>query len=399
MKQAQSIIYRYLTEADFFNMYKPPKTEAGGGGQLYIDFLTSSIPVPSWDRFFNGVRNLKRTVVTNGPQWMFPIHSIGITSAKQTLRIYQRREASICIPNQNINTRSANRVHAWSPNNGFPKPDNPENRNSLPAGLAVYLVRTTDNKVWAGWFQQSDGIGEPCRNDAGRQLLDSMLNSKKAGDVGMLEFVSKNLLLDTNTHAAPLVGVEPSNPSHVSATLNNVSELGQTENSTNTVKLRTSSTTTGSQSKTEDELTDFLFREDEKGNNEQLEQYREAVVTVRQRNQTIVQALKELYNNECQLTGQEFTFLKRDGTPYTEAHHLIALGQGGADDPRNIIIVSPLIHRMLHYAQVEGIALNKIVEQTDGSATLDIEINNTPYTITWLPKHAQCVLSVSDHRD
>ena len=39
MRVVRAIVFRYLTDADFFNMYKPTGTEIGGGGQLYIDEL------------------------------------------------------------------------------------------------------------------------------------------------------------------------------------------------------------------------------------------------------------------------------------------------------------------------------------------------------------------------
>ena len=77
-----------------------------------------------------------------------------------------------------------------------------------------------------------------------------------------------------------------------------------------------------------------------------------------QRNQKIVAALKALYGGRCQLTGDQFVFKKTDGELYCEAHHLLALGSGGADSPYNLVIVSPLIHRMFHYAEVSGLDLN-----------------------------------------
>ena len=46
------IVFRYLTDADFFNINKPSGTEAGGGGQSYIDFPTSVISLDDWRRFF-----------------------------------------------------------------------------------------------------------------------------------------------------------------------------------------------------------------------------------------------------------------------------------------------------------------------------------------------------------
>jgi hypothetical protein len=43
MQKVRSIIFRYLTTADFFNIYKPSGTEEGGGGQGYIDFPVNAV--------------------------------------------------------------------------------------------------------------------------------------------------------------------------------------------------------------------------------------------------------------------------------------------------------------------------------------------------------------------
>ena len=80
--------------------------------------------------------------------------------------------------------------------------------------------------------------------------------------------------------------------------------------------------------------------------------------------------------------------MKRNGELYCESHHLIPLGENGSDLPHNIIIVSPLIHRMLHYAEVSQIDLGLISVDN----TLDIMINDIRYTIRWHPEHADLVL-------
>jgi 5-methylcytosine-specific restriction protein A len=45
MDSIKKIVYTNLTDAEFFNLNKPPKTEIKGGGQGYIDFSTSMINV------------------------------------------------------------------------------------------------------------------------------------------------------------------------------------------------------------------------------------------------------------------------------------------------------------------------------------------------------------------
>ena len=110
------------------------------------------------------------------------------------------------------------------------------------------------------------------------------------------------------------------------------------------------------------------------------------MVKVRERNTKAVRKLKKLYEGKCQISGTKFTFKKQNGQYYSEGHHLIALGKNGSDSARNIVIVSPLIHMMLHYANVEGLDLKKIKDNK-----LTFKMNGEEYTITWHPDHAKIV--------
>jgi len=47
------------------------------------------------------------------------------------------------------------------------------------------------------------------------------------------------------------------------------------------------------------------------------------------------------------------TFLKEDGEPYIEAHHIIPLCKGGEDGLWNISILCAHHHRMAHYADIK----------------------------------------------
>lgn len=153
MKTVQAIVFRYLTDADFFNIYKPRGSELRGGGQTYIDFSTRDVPVAKWKSLLAGVKGVVRTQVAQGPLWEVPVDSIGISpAAQQRVSIFQRRPASVAIGRQRLGSRKENRVQAWHPDNGFPKPTHPSRRNQCPSGLAVYLVRCTDGTVWAGWL-------------------------------------------------------------------------------------------------------------------------------------------------------------------------------------------------------------------------------------------------------
>ncbi len=390
MKSVKFLVYRYLTRADYFNMHKPLGTEAAGGGQKYIDFRTSVISIARWRSFFAGVIGLVESAQTrNRPKWNFTIHSIGVDlpGQGQDFYIYQRREASVCIPRQHLNTSGAIRIRSWLPENGFPEPDDPADRFQLPAGLAVYFVRTFDAEVWAGWFLNDMNISPPWRDESARLRLSQMVaTGRMAGDVGILSFDDGRLYIDEGNNRSPFVSVQRM-PARRSAMRPAEGETAQRGS-----RGIPRPGLPGRRERTEEEIINSLFGEDEDFESEVSEEIKQSIVRVRRRNQRAINDLKELYLYRCQISGLQYSFNKRDGRPYVEAHHLIPLGGGGADNPYNIIIVNPLIHRMLHYANVGDVDLSQILEEEDGSASLSILINGTPYAVRWKPEHARRVI-------
>lgn len=373
MKTVNHIVFRYLTHADFFNIYKPSGTEVGGGGQSYIDFNIGSVSSAQWQKFFSGVPSMTRK---QGPSWTFKINSIGL-NAVQELTIYQRRPQSFSISSQKITSSQSNRLAAWHPQNGFPQPNDATNRTSCPPKLAIYIVRTDNGEFWAGWFQNS----MPCRDKVAENTLKDMLpNSPKQGHAGFIT-PSTVLHIDESDVATPFFTVAVKvQPVQIPPVVT-VSPKPKVAKPTKAKLQR--------KSRSEEEITKSLFDEDDSYTSEPEDKLKEVIVKVRTRNAKAVQGLKELYKGRCQITGEQFTFVKKDGILYCEAHHLIPLGNEGADSPYNIIIVSPLIHKMLHYAQVSEIDLTQI--STDNK--LDITINGKTYTITWHPEHANYVKS------
>jgi 5-methylcytosine-specific restriction protein A len=141
------------------------------------------------------------------------------------------------------------------------------------------------------------------------------------------------------------------------------------------------------ETKPERVLLKELFQEDRSGLAEKNPKRRRITRSVMRRNSRIVPKLKDLYKGKCQISGTKYAFRKKNGAYYVEAHHLLPLGLGGADSPRNIIVVSPLIHRMLHHAKVSKFDLQRIENNI-----LPIYINDRRYTIKWHPEHASVVL-------
>lgn len=143
MRKVEHIIFRHLTFADYFNIYKPSGSEARGGGQTYIDFATGYISSENWERFFKDVQIQEMTRTEIGPRWVFQINSIGLTE-DQIITIYQRRPQTFSIAAQRIGSINSNRVLAWHPSHGFPYPQDPNDRHARPEGLVIFLIKCSD---------------------------------------------------------------------------------------------------------------------------------------------------------------------------------------------------------------------------------------------------------------
>ena len=367
MKNVKHITFRSLTDADFFNINKPPGSEAGGGGQSYIDFPVRLIPVAGWGQFFSGIKSVRKSKVVQGPAWEATVHSIGVpgtVEAAQQIKIYQRRAASVSIARQKLHSKRANRVKAWHPQYGFPKPIDNTLRNQCPKGLMVYLVATFDGELWAGWYLNNGISAPPVVGDIEGTPLAALTAAVSAGEghSQMLTFGEGELEIDTSNKFSPFVFGDPSEI-----------EPDPTEDD----QLQ------------EEEDAESLFDQDGPSLENKSPEEQQRIITVRKRNKKIVRKLKKLYNHECQITGIEHTFLKPNGHYYTEAHHLIPLGDGGYDAPENLVILSPMLHRMLHYADVTRMDLNQIERHEDGTASLEIIINQKTYKIFWHRKHAE----------
>lgn len=151
-KRVDSIVFRRLTSAEFDHIYHSGSYYPNGGGQGYIDFPTSKIPISKWFKFF-GVNS--GVGAQNRPYWDIQINSLGLVQPIQiTLR--NRRKQSVSITSQKISGRGANRVPSWHPQHNFPSIYSPV--------IVIYIVKTQDNQFWAGWFEQQ-GIPETWSTD------------------------------------------------------------------------------------------------------------------------------------------------------------------------------------------------------------------------------------------
>ena len=331
-----------MTYADFFNINKVGGEEEGGGGQSYFDIPLNRVSIADWTSFIGDPTGN----AAKGPYWVFDINSFGLNEVID-LKIYQRAATRCAVASQKLpeNSRSGKRVPAWRPINGFPTNYNPETEN-----LVVYIVKTTDGEFWAGWFLQN----QMPASWVGNSTLSTMFTDDAAG---FLKFRRK-LFVDTTNSTWPF---------HFNAT------------------------TVANDIPTEQDVEEDLLNQDTSPKLEELTanarpEIRERILKIRQRNNQIVKNLKKLYKGYCQISGDNLTFPKKNGELYSEVHHLISLGENGSDSYANAIVISPLIHRMLHYAKVSVIDLSKIKDNK-----LKIQINDKDYEINRHPDHFKTV--------
>lgn len=368
------IIYRYLTHADFFNINKPPGAEELGGGQSYIDFSTQRVERTDWDELFDGVKDVTKTNEIHGPKWEFPVYSIGLTPSGQKARIFQRRPASIAVARQKLDTRDSNRIAAWSPDKGFPIPRDRSARSECPIGLVVFFAKL-QGRIWAGWFINQHNATQPVVCQELQKLVGHFIMPVPGASERQREGALKSR--DTIKSLEGLLG-------HPGLKSDKGGESPSTSVGFKYTEITDLSATSDS------------YQLEEDVDNSCKPSY--SLVEVRKRNMKSVQKLKALYGNSCQLTGERFVFPKTDGVGYTEVHHLIPLGRGGADSPSNMVVLSAHMHRMLHYANVEGIDLGKIKKSRDGGWTLDLTINGESFTMRWNQAHGKIVSDSQESR-
>ena len=361
MKNVIELISREITPADFFNINRRPSAGEGGGSQSYIDVPVGKVSLVTWRSFFEA---LPPEETSTGPLWTIEIHSVGGLGS-QEVQIGQRRHASVNIRSQRLHTNTSNRIFAWHPDkSNFPTtPDDAHSANDqrvidLAKGVHILILKTDQKEYWASWMK-ADYLALLAEADPRFSSIlenDEHIEFKPAVEFNELD--PDNQFMLQKTKAEESKDSDTDYGSSSSYQHNIISE----QHEESTIKN--------------------LFDED---TYKKTTWGTERLTKTYNRNKKAVQELKRLYGN-CQITGDQFVFGKADGKPYLEAHHLIPLGKGGSDNPANLIIVSAHIHKMLHYAKVEGLNLAKI-----SNNKLEIRINGESHTITWIPEHAQTV--------
>ena len=344
-KRIVYLVYRHLTHADFKNINKKGGEEPGGGGQSYIDLPVKYISQLNMIDVFGQPSG----VCAQGSEWSVNINSFNAPQTNQTVTLYRRASSRFCIASQKIHSREANRIWAWHPDNGFPI--------RYSNNIIVYIAKTWDGELWAGWFKLSPTVKQQLISSPLKCMTQASPNSGYAN------------LLGKSCYATGLL----TKPFVFNVSDNNAALLPE---ETEMLQL--------------DEDVSVTLEEQPASVTPEV---KERIQKYRKRNKTLCDNLKKLYNGTCQITGNTYSFLKKDGSYYTEVHHLIPLGENGSDSYWNTIVVCPMIHRMLHCADVGPIDLSQMVDNK-----LPITINGVSYTIKWKPEHAQKVKESLDAR-
>ncbi|WP_084637752.1 MULTISPECIES: HNH endonuclease [unclassified Paracoccus (in: a-proteobacteria)] len=74
------------------------------------------------------------------------------------------------------------------------------------------------------------------------------------------------------------------------------------------------------------------------------------LTTVYERSKLICSYVFARANGTCEFCSSPAPFLRANGVPYLEAHHIHKLTDGGPDDPRTMIGICPNCHRRAHSA-------------------------------------------------
>lgn len=78
----------------------------------------------------------------------------------------------------------------------------------------------------------------------------------------------------------------------------------------------------------------------------------------RQRSTDIKEYVLRRAGGFCELTGEKAPFLKDNGEPFLEVHHIRRLSDGGLDHPVNCAAITPNVHREIHFG-ANGSALDE----------------------------------------
>ena len=90
------------------------------------------------------------------------------------------------------------------------------------------------------------------------------------------------------------------------------------------------------------------------------------------RDEKIVKYALKRANGVCELCNKNAPFVKEDGSPFLEVHHIDFLSNGGHDGYENVSALCPNCHRKMHY----GIALENDIAKLKEKAKIKLEVDD-----------------------
>lgn len=73
----------------------------------------------------------------------------------------------------------------------------------------------------------------------------------------------------------------------------------------------------------------------------------------------------KLAGSNCESCDSAAPFVKEDGTPYLEVHHVVTLAEGGPDTIGNTVAICPNCHRALHYSKDKDLRIAQLYRKVE----------------------------------
>ena len=95
-------------------------------------------------------------------------------------------------------------------------------------------------------------------------------------------------------------------------------------------------------------LSDKELEEKIRGKKSGISKERKVISTSYSRDQEVAEYAIRRAGGQCDLCQLPAPFVKKDGTPYLESHHVEWLSRGGEDTIENVVAICPNCHRKIH---------------------------------------------------
>lgn len=92
---------------------------------------------------------------------------------------------------------------------------------------------------------------------------------------------------------------------------------------------------------------------------------RQVAVEQTVRDPAVVEWVLTYAAGHCEYCTQPAPFLREDGTPYLEVHHVKWLARGGSDTVHNAVALCPTCHRRLHHGRDAALLVAQLMQRVE----------------------------------